>query len=59
MNGDRIERYEDGAGRWRWRHIAGNGQIDNASEQGYARKWYAGLKARARYPFAKMVDTDS
>ena len=33
MNSDRIERYADSSGRWRWRHVAGNGQIDNASEQ--------------------------
>lgn len=54
-----LERYPDHAGRWRWRHVAGNGRTDNASEQGYRSKWYAGVKARLRYPGERLVDRDA
>lgn len=35
---------------WYWRAIAKNGRIENASEQGYARRWYAAKKAAEVYP---------
>ena len=41
----RIEIYQDSAGKWRWREIAGNGKIVNASEQGYASRAYCESKA--------------
>ena len=47
---ERVERYQDAKGRWRWRHIAANGRIDAAAEQGYRSKWWAGVKARRAYP---------
>ena len=37
-NGDRWEIYEDGAGEWRWRRTAPNGQIVGASTEGYTNK---------------------
>lgn len=41
-----IEVYLDGGGRWRWRAIARNGRVVDASEQGYSSKYYARDKAQ-------------
>lgn len=51
----RIEVYRGTNGRWWWRHIAGNGQVDGASEQGYRRSWYARRKALAAFPGAPVT----
>ena len=51
----RLQVYADGAGRWRWRHIAGNGRIDNASEQGYRWRSYATWKAKRAYPGVTVI----
>jgi uncharacterized protein YegP (UPF0339 family) len=32
----RVEVYRDAGGEWRWRRIAGNGEIVAASGEGYA-----------------------
>jgi uncharacterized protein YegP (UPF0339 family) len=42
---DKVEVYQDAEGRWRWKAIAGNGKIIDASEQSYASKYYATGKA--------------
>ncbi len=45
-DGHRFDIYQDSNDRWRWRVKARNGRIVNASEQSYASKYYAALKAR-------------
>lgn len=40
-----VEVYEDAAGKWRWRSVAKNGKVVDASEQGYSTKRYAIGKA--------------
>jgi len=37
MNESRIETYEDEAGEWRWRLVAGNGEVV-AHGEGYTRR---------------------
>lgn len=39
--------------KWYWRHVARNGKIDDASEQGYASSSYARYKAEQVFPRAK------
>lgn len=41
--------------RFRWKHIAANNKIDNASEQGYRTRWYAKRKARRAYPSMEVT----
>ena len=41
-----VEVYQDADGRWRWRAVAGNGKVLDASEQSYATKYYANGKAQ-------------
>jgi len=41
----RVEVYADAAGKWRWRAIAANRKVTDASEQGYSTKYYAMKKA--------------
>ncbi len=36
--GDKWEIYKDGAGEWRWRRTAPNGNIVGASTEGYKNK---------------------
>lgn len=36
--GDKWEIYKDGAGEWRWRRAAPNGNIVGASSEGYKNK---------------------
>ena len=36
--GDKWEIYKDGAGEWRWRRTAPNGNIVGASSEGYKNK---------------------
>ncbi len=43
----KFEVYEDSAGEWRWRGIAGNGEIIADSSEGYTRK-YDAERARDR-----------
>ena len=54
-----TEFYLDNAGRWRWRAIAGNGQIVASSGQGYSsrRKAAQGMKA-ARKAMKRPVNAD-
>lgn len=42
----RTEVYSDGAGEWRWRHRANNGQIDASSGESFASKSNAKRAAR-------------
>lgn len=44
-------------GRWYWRHVAANGRIDDAGEQGngFASRRYARLKARRSRPDATTI----
>lgn len=46
MSADRLEIYRDGAGEWRWRLIAANGQIIASSGESFTRKWSARRAAR-------------
>lgn len=43
---DRTEVYLDKAGEWRWRRIAGNGEIVADSGEGYSRKFDALMAAK-------------
>ncbi len=40
-----VEVYKDADSKWRWRAVAKNGKIIDASEQGYSTKRYAIGKA--------------
>mgnify|MGYP006296293411 FL=1 len=42
-----VEVYKDNGGSWRWRSVAKNGKIVDASEQGYSTKRYALRKANS------------
>ena len=44
--GLRFEIYRDASGEWRWRAVAGNGQIVADSSEGYKRKWNAKRAAK-------------
>lgn len=46
---------QDSRGKWRWKAVAANGRVDNASEQGYRSKWYAKRKALRMYPGASVT----
>ena len=35
---DKWEFYKDSSGKWRWRRVAGNGQIVGASSEGYVNR---------------------
>jgi uncharacterized protein YegP (UPF0339 family) len=48
--GARVEVFRDGAGEWRWRTFAGNGEEVAKSEEGYADKGYAVEVASERNP---------
>lgn len=37
MKAGEVEYYQDAAGKWRWRAIAGNGRVVADSAQGYSR----------------------
>ncbi len=39
--GPRIEVYEDKAGEWRWRAVAGNGEVIADSSEGYVSRFNA------------------
>lgn len=38
---DRLDVYEDSAGEWRWRVVAGNGRVIAASGESFASAWNA------------------
>ena len=38
MREAKIQYYRDRRGKWRWRFVAGNGEIVAVSSQGYVRK---------------------
>lgn len=40
-----VEVYKDAEGKYRWRAVAKNGKVIDASEQGYSTKRYATSKA--------------
>lgn len=40
-----VEVYKDAEGKYRWRAVAKNGKVIDASEQGYSTKRYATGKA--------------
>ena len=46
----RLRTFRGLDGRWWWNATAGNNKIVDASEQGYALRWYARRKARRSYP---------
>lgn len=46
MNRTKVVVYPDRAGKWRWRLVAGNGQIIADSGEGYSRRWSAWRAAR-------------
>jgi uncharacterized protein YegP (UPF0339 family) len=43
---DRIEIYKDKVGEWRWRALAGNGEVIANGGEGFSRKWSARRAAR-------------
>lgn len=43
----RVEVFQDHAGAWRWRLVAGNGQVAGSSGEGFASRWGA-RRAAAR-----------
>lgn len=52
-----VEVYEDATGRWRWRAVAKNNRVVDASEQGYASKHYAiGKAERYREAFGVAAE---
>lgn len=53
--GRRIEVYPDGAGEWRWRRFAGNGEEIGRSEEGYVHRAYAVDVARERNPDVDLL----
>ena len=56
-----VEVYEDASGKWRWRSVAKNGKVVDASEQGYSTKRYAIGKAERyaeNYDLPVSVATD-
>ena len=53
-----FELYEDSGGEWRWRLVAGNGEIIAGSGEGYASKYGARNAARSikeKAPSAPLV----
>jgi len=50
MRPHRIQLYRDPKGRWRYRRLAGNHRIVQASEQGFRHRWYARRRAISTVP---------
>ena len=50
--------YEDGSGDFRWRLVAGNGEIISDSAEGYRHKGYAISMAEKLNPGAELVIDD-
>jgi uncharacterized protein YegP (UPF0339 family) len=51
--------YEDESGDFRWRLVAGNGEIISDSAEGYRHKGYAITMAEKLNPNAELVIDDS
>lgn len=49
-----LEVFKDRRGEWRWRLVAGNGEIQAQSE-GYSRRWSATRGARRAVPGVLVV----
>jgi uncharacterized protein YegP (UPF0339 family) len=58
MNEDtrfRAESYQDVGGAWRWRLVAGNGQIVATSGEGYVKRAHAELMVESIFAGATFV----
>jgi uncharacterized protein YegP (UPF0339 family) len=51
----KVHVYRDAAGKYRWRAVAGNGEVIGDSGQGYVRRGYcAGMARKRRNPDAEL-----
>lgn len=55
MPNDRIELYRDANRQYRWRLVAGNGQIIDTPGEGFTRRWSARRSARRTHPGVRQV----
>jgi uncharacterized protein YegP (UPF0339 family) len=54
----KVHVYPDGAGKYRWRAVAANGEIVGDSGQGYVRRGWCATMAKRRNPDAELVFDD-